>query len=61
MEPCEFFPERSIDAKSNVSEVMFGRASEDGEPIDMTTEVDWAGYDEDAEESVGIYEFKSRF
>ena len=26
----------------------------------MTTERDWAGYDEDAEESVGIYEFESR-
>ena len=26
----------------------------------MTTERDWAGYDEDAEESVGIYGFESK-
>ena len=57
MELDEFFPERCFSAKSSVSERMFGEASEDGEPIDMTTERDWAGYDEDAEEAVGIYEF----
>ena len=57
----EFFPERGFNAQSNVSEAMFGEASADGEPIDMTTERDWCGYDEDAEETVGIYEFQSRF
>ena len=57
----EFLPERCFSAKSNVSEAMFGEQSQDGEPIDMTTERDWCGYDEDAEESVGIYDFQSRF
>ena len=62
MELDEFFPERCINAKSSVSDTIFGEAGEDEEPIDMTNgERDWAGYDEDAEESVAIYEFKSRF
>ena len=60
IELSEFFPETCFSAKSNVSEATFGKNSQDGEPIDMTTERDWAGYDEDGEESVGIYSFESR-
>ena len=55
MEPCEFFPENCVSAKSSCSEIVFG----EDEPIDLTTERDWAGYDEDADEAVGIYDFKS--
>ena len=44
-----------------MSEEKFGEAYSD-EIIDLTKgEKDWAGYDEDAEESVGIYGFESRF
>ena len=57
MEFTEFYPEMSVKAKSSVSETEFG----DDEPIDMSTERDWAGYDEDAEEAVGIYDFKAQF
>ena len=55
MEFTEFFPEKSVTAKSSFNDTVFG----DDEPIDMTTERDWAGYDEDAEEAVGIYDFKA--
>ena len=57
MEFTEFHPEKSVTAKSSVSEAVFG----EDDPIDMSTERDWAGYDEDAEEAVGIYDFKAQF
>ena len=59
MEPCEFFPGNSFSAASAVSENVWGSAG-GGEPLDLT-EGDWAAYDEDAEESVTVYEFKSQF
>ena len=59
LEPCEFFPGTGFSALSSVSETVFGTQG-GGEPIDLS-EGDWADYDEDAEESVGIYSFSSQF
>ena len=59
IEFVEFLPEHGFSALSSVSETVFGEAGGE-EPIDLT-EGDWAGYDEEADESVGIYEFQARF
>ncbi len=59
MEPVEFFPGQEFSALSAVSETVFGTAG-GKDPIDLS-DGDWADYDEDAEESVGIYEFSSQF
>ena len=57
LEPCEFFPGTGFCALSSVSETVFG--TEGGkDPIDLS-EGDWAEYDEDGDEAVGIYEFAS--
>ena len=59
MEPCEFFPGNSFSVASAVSENVWVSV-EGGEPLDLT-EDDWAGYDEDGEESVALYELKAQF
>ena len=46
-------------AESAVSEAQFGHHY-GKDPIEFDGP-DWCGYDEDAEETVGIYEFASRF
>ena len=60
IEPVEFMPADNFLAQSGVSEAIFGKNGEGEEPVDLA-EGDWAGYDEEAEESIGIYEFKSQF
>lgn len=59
MELVQFFPGNSFTAHSAVSDSVFGH-TEGGEPLDLK-DGDWAGYDEDAEESVGVYQFTSQF
>eukprot|EP00806_Schmidingerella_arcuata_P003851 Macronucleus_4492.p1 GENE.Macronucleus_4492~~Macronucleus_4492.p1 ORF type:complete len:168 (+),score=33.81 Macronucleus_4492:1-504(+) len=59
LEPAEFFPGTSFSALSSASDTMFG-AEGGRDPIDLS-DGDWADYDEDGEESVGIYEFSSQF
>ena len=57
LELHQFFPGNNFNAKSLISDAIFGQES--GEAIDLT-EGDWAGYDENEEEEVGIFEFKSQ-
>ena len=59
IELSQFFPGNSFTAHSAVSEAVFGHI-EGGEPLDLK-EGDWAGYDEEAEETVGVYQFSSQF
>ena len=59
LEPCEFLPNTGFSAMSSVSDSGFGELA-GKDPIDLS-EGDWADYDEDAEEDVGIYEFKTQF
>ena len=59
LEPVEFFPGTGFSALSSVSETVFGTQG-GKEEIDLS-EGDWAEYDEEAGEAVGIYEFKSQF
>ena len=59
MEPVEFFPGQEFSALSAVSETVFGTQG-NKDAIDLS-DGDWAEYDEEAEESVGIYEFSSQF
>ena len=59
MEPCEFLPMSGFSALSSVSETVYGEQA-GKEPINLE-DGDWADYDEDAEEDVGIYEFQSQF
>ena len=56
-ELIEFFPGTSFSGRG-LKDTPFGTAGGE-EPLDLQ-EGDWAGYDEDADESVGVYEFKSR-
>ena len=58
MEPVQFMPGTEFSALSSASDTVFGSAA-GKEPIDLT-EGDWAEYDEEGEESVGIYEFQSQ-
>jgi hypothetical protein len=46
-------------ATASESEAQFGHLY-GKDPIEFDGE-DWCGYDEDADETVGIYEFKSQF
>ena len=55
----EFFPGDLFNAVSATSEHVFG-SSEGGTPLDLK-DGDWASYDEDADEAVGVYAFKSQF
>ena len=59
MEPCEFFPGTGFSALSSASDTVFGTQG-GRDPMDLD-EGDWADYDEDADESVAIYEFSSQF
>ena len=55
LEPCEFFPGTGFSAISSASVTVYG--TEGGkDPIDLS-EGDWAEYDEEAEEELGIYSF----
>jgi hypothetical protein len=55
----EYFKGNDWCAKSNQSDFEFGHRN-GKDPIEFD-EADWAGYDEDGDESVGIYDFQSKF
>ena len=57
MELVQFFPGNSMCAIGKESGTEFG-AGLGKEPIEFDGP-DWAGFDEQADEAVGIYEFKS--
>ena len=57
LEPEQFFPGQEFSALSSVSDTVYGTEG-NKDPIDLS-EGDWADYDEQADESVGIYEFHS--
>ena len=57
MELAQFFPSNSMCAIGKESGTEFG-AGFGKEPIEFDGP-DWAGFDEQADEAVGIYEFKS--
>ena len=59
MELVEFYPGNDLCAVGKESGTKFG-ASYGAEPIEMDGPY-WAGFDESADLSVGIYEFKSQF
>lgn len=59
MELINFYPGNSLGALGKESGTEFGHPY-GKEPIEFDGP-DWAGFDEEADESVGIYEFKSQF
>ena len=59
IELIEFFPGSGFVALTETSEQEVGGADSDA-PIELV-DGDWAGYDEEADQVLGIYEFKSQF
>lgn len=59
MDLCEFMIGNDWCAQSNKSDSVFGHGAGQ-EPMEFDGP-DWCGYDEEGEDSVGVYEFRSQF